>query len=585
MKHNHRHRIVFILALALFTACQGGGGAQTTTESACAPNALNINIIYAPESEQYLPQVMADFNNSYVQGKNPVTGQNLTSDEPRICVTGEDGSSGTVMQGIVNALIAPNNQNVVRPTIFQPSVSHWLALANYQSGRQIFDLTNARGTALAPVVMAIWESRLNAIRQTVGSDDVGWEELLGVLNSANGWQDYGIPNGRRTVYYGHTDPLVSSTALSTLIAEFYASARQNGFTERRLTLDQVRDSDVQAGVRQIESLIRHYSTRTTEFREYIAQGPDYVDFVALEENDLIYINRGLTQYQPPEQLVALYPKEGTFWHEHPMGIVNAEWTTPEQRQAAEVFVDYVLTAPVQTAIMAQGFRPANPDVALGFPFVEENGIDPAQPRTVLDVPAPDVIAAVQQSWAFVKKQADIMLLIDVSGSMQNEDKIGQAIQAAEAFLNGMESTNRVGLAVFSDDVDIRVELANYESVQETLRSNIRSLRAEGGTELFAAVGEIVTAMSEEEDVDRIRAVVLLSDGADTGDEGVTLSDAVLAIEASRNTLNPIILIPVAYGSDADVNALNALARASNTRVQSGDPQSILGVLEIISSYF
>src|SRR5690606_27432042 len=223
---------------------------------------------------------------------------------------------------------------------------------------------------------------------------------------------YGIPNGRRTVYYGHTDPLVSSTALSTLIAEFYASARQNGFTERRLTINQVRDTDVQAGVRQIEGLIRHYSRRTTEFREYIAQGPDYLDFVALEENDLIYINRGMTQYQPPERLVALYPKEGTFWHEHPMGIVNADWTTPEQRQAAEVFIDYVLTPEVQTLIMAQGFRPANPDVELGFPFVEENGVDPSQPRTVLDVPAPDVIAAVQQSWSFVKKQADIMLLID-----------------------------------------------------------------------------------------------------------------------------------------------------------------------------
>ena len=33
------------------------------------------------------------------------------------------------------------------------------------------------------------------------------------------------------------------------------------------------------------------------------------------------------------------------------------------------------------------------------------------------------------------------------------------------------------------------------------------------------------------------------------------------------------------------NALNALARASNTKVQSGDPKSILGVLQIISSYF
>jgi Ca-activated chloride channel family protein len=586
MKRNHTLIMLFIVMAGLLVACGGGGNAQTTTtDTGCAPNAINITIIYAPETEQYLPPVMADFNRVYAQGRNPITGDALASDERPICITGEDGSSGTVMQGIVNAIIAPNNQNVARPTIFQPSVSHWLALANFQSGRQIFDLTNARGTALAPVVMAIWESRLNAIRETVGYDDVGWEELLGVLNSPNGWQDYGITNGRRTVYYGHTDPLISSTALSTLIAEFYASARQLGFEDRRLTLNEVRDPDVQAGVRQIESLIRHYSSRTTEFRDYIAQGPDYLDFVALEENDLIYINRGLAPFNPPERLVALYPKEGTFWHEHPMGIVTADWTTAEQRQAAETFIDYVLTPDVQTAIMAQGFRPANPDVALGFPFVEENGVDPSQPSTVLDVPAPDVIAAVQQNWSFVKKQADIMLLIDVSGSMDNEDKIEQAIQAAEAFLNSLESTNRVGLAVFSDNVVVRVPIGNYESVEETLRSNIRSLRAEGGTELFAAVRDIVTEMNEQQDDERIRAVVLLSDGADTGDEGVTLNDAVVAIESSRNSLNPIILVPVAYGSDADVNALNALARASNTRVQSGDPQSILGVLEIISSYF
>jgi hypothetical protein len=183
MKRNQILGIVLILMLGLLVACQGGGNAQTVTEGACAPNAIEVNIIYAPESEQYLPQVMADFNRAYTQGKNPITGQNLASDERPVCVTGTNGSSGTVMQGIVNAIIAPNNQNVARPTIFQPSVSHWLALANYQSGRQIFDLTNARATALAPVVMAIWESRLNAIQQTVGHDDVGWEELLGVLNS------------------------------------------------------------------------------------------------------------------------------------------------------------------------------------------------------------------------------------------------------------------------------------------------------------------------------------------------------------------------------------------------------------------
>ncbi len=581
----HRWSILLFVVLAL-VGCTGQQADNQAAAGGCAPNAVPVTILYAPESDQYLPQVMADFNRAYAEGRNPVTGAALASGESTVCVTGEDGSSGTVMQGIVNSIIAPNNQNVARPTIFQPSVSHWLALANYQSGRQLFDLADSRPTALAPVVMAIWESRLNAIRAKVGYQDVGWEELLDVFNSPNGWCDYNVPNCRRTVYYGHTDPLISSTALSTLIAEFYAAARENGIDEQRLSLQTVRSEAVQDSVRAIENLIRHYSSRTTEFKEYIAQGPDYLDFVALEENDLIYINRGLTQYQPPERLVALYPKEGTFWHEHPMGIVNADWVTDAQRAAASVFVDYVLTVPVQELIMSYGFRPANPDVPLGFPFVSENGIDPAGPRTVLNVPAPDVIAAVQQSWSFVKKQADILLLIDTSGSMGNDDKIGQAAAAAEAFLNSMESNNRIGLALFSDTIDYRVPLDDVESNQTQMLSHIRSLRANGGTELFQALSQVVTTLtSQATDENRIRAIVLLSDGADTGDMGFTLQDAVKAIEASRNTLNPVIVIPIAYGADADVNALNAIARASATRVQSGDAASIANVLQIISSYF
>jgi len=269
-----------------------------------------------------------------------------------------------------------------------------------------------------------------------------------------------------------------------------------------------------------------------------------------------------------------------------MGIVNADWVTQEQRDAAAVFVDYVLTQPVQELIMTYGFRPANPDVELGFPFVPENGVDASQPRTVLNVPAPDVIAAVQQSWSFVKKQADILLLIDVSGSMANEGKIDQARTAAEAFLNSIESNNRIGLAVFSDDIRMLVPMDDAERNFDAMYSNIRSLRAAGGTEMFQALTQIVNSVTDEsQDADRIRAVVLLSDGADTGDAGYTLSDAVQAIEASRNTLNPVIVIPVAYGSDADVNALNAIARASATRVQAGDPNNILSILEIISSYF
>jgi Ca-activated chloride channel family protein len=577
---------LMLLPLVL-VACGGDDNADPSnnqTQSQIPDGAVVVDIIYAPESDQYMPKIIDDFNQAYRDGNNPFTGQSLADGDPIIYVQGEPGSSGTIMQAIVNAITAPGNANVAQPTIFQPSVSHWLSLANFLSGQDVFDLTEITPTANAPVVMAIWESRLNAIRDTVGYDDIGWEELLDVLNSENGWQDYGIAGGRRTVYYGHTDPFVSSTALSTLIAEYYASARSNGFTGRRLTVDEIRDEAVRDGVRSIETLIRHYSSRTTEFKNYIAQGPDYLDFVALEENDLIAINRGQTDTKPPEKLVALYPKEGTFWHEHPFGIVNADWVTDEQKAAARVFTDYMLTAENQEYIMSFGFRPVNPDVELGFPFEEQYGVTAQGPATVLDVPEPNVIAAIQESWAFVKKQADIMLLIDVSGSMAEDGKLESAKEAALFFLDNMEITNRVGLATFAGSTQVLANMDILETNKATLEAQISGLVAEGGTALYDGTIQVVNFMNALEDEDRIRAVILLSDGEDT-ESAMTLDQSIQSIEASYDSINPVIVIPVAYGQNASIRTLDRIAMASNTTRQSGDPQSIQKVLEILSSFF
>lgn len=549
-------------------------------------NAIEIEIVYAPESDLYLPQAIADFNRSFANGVNPVTGERLADGEQPIYVVGRPGSSGTVHEGIINAFIAPNNANVEQPTIFSPSVSHWLALVNYQTGRNVFDLADSPATARAPVVMAIWESRLRAIEAVHGSP-VGWEELLQVFEQ--GWGAYGI-SGREAVFYGHTDPFISSTALSTLIAEFYASARylNNNTDIRRLSLDQVRDEDVRQGVRDIESLIKHYSSRTTEFKEYIAQGPNYLDFVALEENDLIFINQGKTDYQPPERLVALYPKEGTFWHEHPFAIPNAPWVSDEQRAAARVFTDYVLGESVQRMVLENGFRPVNPDVPLdspGSPFVDpNNGVDINQPSTVLQVPDPEVIAAVQESWEFVKKPADIMIVIDVSGSMEG-DKLDQAKEAALRFLDEMPAQNQVGLMSFSDVINVHVPPSSFEGIENDLRSQITNLEAAGDTALFDATLEAVRYMRPAADeVDRIKAIVILSDGEDTASD-IVLGDVVSEIELLQGGRNTVLVVPVAYGSGADIRALNSIARASATKVQSGNPEDIQQLLELISSYF
>jgi Ca-activated chloride channel homolog len=596
---------LFTLVLLVVSACQplaqspGSSipdGFEIYSETGNVPrrdNAIDVSIVYSPESQQYMPEIIRRFNQLYADGTNPVSGAVLAQNEAPVYVWGTDplrGSSGTAMQGIVNAIIAPNNDNLYRPVIFQPSVSHWLALANYYSSRPLFDVSQSSATALSPVIIGIWESRLEALQNTLGTTEIGLEDLLQVLNSPNGWQDFGIPNGRRAVFYGHTDPTQSSTGLSATIAEFYACARANNFTDRRLSREAIDNAAVQECVRNIEQLVRHYSRRTEDFLEYMARGPEYLDFLALEETDLICLNLGAQQgdetcTKPEERLVAIYPKEGTFWHEHPMGIVNAEWVSEGQREAARTFIDFVLLAEQQRYIMSFGFRPANPDVPLDYPFVEENGVDPTQPTVILDVPAPEVIVGIQQSWSLVRKQADILLVIDTSGSMASDDKIGQAQAAALEFIGSMEATNRVGLATFDDEIEIRVPIDDFEQVQDQLYSHIRSLRADGGTELYGALDASVELMNAQSDDNRIRAVVLLSDGADTGDIGITLNDVVNAIEASADEVNPVIVIPVAYGGDADVQTLNAIARASATRVQSGDAENIRQILELISSYF
>jgi Ca-activated chloride channel family protein len=210
---------------------------------------------------------------------------------------------------------------------------------------------------------------------------------------------------------------------------------------------------------------------------------------------------------------------------------------------------------------------------------------PEGPSTILDVPDNAVITAIQQSWTLVKKQADVMIVMDVSGSMQDNNKIGEAKEAAQVFLNGMQPGNRVGLTIFSNDVDVRVPLGNLESVRNQISSNIQGLRADGGTELYQALAEVTNLLNTETDAERVRAVILLSDGADTGDSGVSLNDVLRSVSASRDSLNPVIVVPLAYGADADVQTLNSIAQASRTRLQSGDVENISALLDLLSSFF
>ena len=73
-----RKLTLFVLMAALALVVVACGGEQpsstrieTTPSGVQRPsNAIDISIVYAPESEQYMPQVIEDFNRAMAQGNN-----------------------------------------------------------------------------------------------------------------------------------------------------------------------------------------------------------------------------------------------------------------------------------------------------------------------------------------------------------------------------------------------------------------------------------------------------------------------------------------------------------------------------------
>ncbi|MBK7893915.1 MAG: VWA domain-containing protein [Anaerolineaceae bacterium] len=84
----------------------------------------------------------------------------------------------------------------------------------------------------------------------------------------------------------------------------------------------------------------------------------------------------------------------------------------------------------------------------------ENGTDPGvTPSTIAPLPSPnaDISAAVIDLFNITKRKATILIVLDVSGSMEGE-RIRTARDATIEFLSRLDANDEVGLLIFNDGV-------------------------------------------------------------------------------------------------------------------------------------
>jgi Ca-activated chloride channel family protein len=111
-------------------------------------------------------------------------------------------------------------------------------------------------------------------------------------------------------------------------------------------------------------------------------------------------------------------------------------------------------------------------------------------------------------FASVEQPFTVILLLDVSGSTWG--KMDEIKEAAIAFTNQLRGDDKVGIWAFSEHVDV---LCRPTSDRRILRSAIMRARNSGGTNLYDAV---MMALKESETFEGRKAIILFTDGVDTG---------------------------------------------------------------------
>jgi ABC-type Fe3+ transport system substrate-binding protein len=344
-------RTISIIYLVIAVLLTGFGLVVATVGSAPlqinpigpAGQPVEIVIAYGTEKREWLEEAQRRFE----AGAPRVHGR-------PIAVTLEGGGSREMVIRIVN--------DNYQPTVVSPASLIQVELLRDQWQRQNSSNILHSGAdapqplVLTPLVIVAWEERAQAL-WTNGPDDF-WRSLQRVLADDQGWAAAGQPDWG-FVNFGHTSPETSNSGLQFLVLTAYGYHNK----ARGLVSGNVLDASYQDWVRGIERSVPEFGRSTgLLMTEMLQFGPSKYDMVA------VYENLAIENFQTAEgrggPLRVYYPP-ANIYSEHPYVILNADWVTPEQREAAALFRDFLLSEEIQALALAEyGFRPANLQVPI-----------------------------------------------------------------------------------------------------------------------------------------------------------------------------------------------------------------------------
>jgi Ca-activated chloride channel homolog len=465
------------------------------------------------------------------------------------------------------------------PEVWLPTSSMWLRLLENEGHGDVV----ARDPAPAPVttstlVIAMPEPVVDAL-EAHGTRLDTWEDVLTLARQ--GWPAYDKPEWGNFVL-GRDNAETSTSGLAATVATYIAAPGD-------ITREGLDDPEVVSFVHDIESSVRLYGDEAVRFMGQIYDAEQrqdtspyrpYVDAVVIQEQMAYLYNRGAPNgdvtkmsddRQPRHPLRVVHPTDGTLQLDHPFVVLDE--ATPDQRAVAEDFYDFLTADEQQQRFAEVGFRTLDHPERPTERLVATLGVPPDQNLTFVPVPDGALLAAMLDSWDQVKRKARVLLVLDVSGSMnypvddpntaQDPSRLQLMIPAAQQALSLLDDDDEVGMWTFSSNPAFTevMPVSRLGDVRDTLMARIQGLNARGDTALYEATDKASEMMRLTADPERINAIVLLSDGQNT-ESYPGGAEALLAKLNPANKDTSVRIFPVLYGptENPDAATLAEIAR-------------------------
>lgn len=283
-----------------------------------------LRVLYTSEKKGWINSVAPEFPDWFAE-RNP--GKNVRL---QFEVLGTRTSMLSVLSG------------ESKPAVWSPAATVWVPLFDWtwtrKFGSSILDSDQVKSLVASPIIIGTWQSFKEENNFT------SWADLYTLADEE--------------LKLAHTSAQESNSGYMAVLLEITAASGKN---PDEIDLADLQNTDIQAWLEKVEAKAVLYGTSTGFLAKQAVQlGPSAINVIILYENLIIETARdGEALSKWDDDLVAVYPEEGTLWSDHPYVILNASWVSPEETFAAEEFETYLLSKEIQIQSVPFGFRPGN----------------------------------------------------------------------------------------------------------------------------------------------------------------------------------------------------------------------------------